>query len=108
MTLMSTVTITKIQDDFYKGVQSIELHRIVEVGEYRYRIIIDRDSHDFQSVAKAEVWTATGWAMVISRPIQMLRAKAFSYGMRDIGPAYDSFDSDAGVLLDAARAVIEP
>lgn len=97
---------TIIQEDFFQGRQSVELHLIVDIDDRRFRVTLDRDSYDAQSVAKVDVWTDSGWTLVISRPIQSMRILDASPYQQDWRASRSAFDADASDLLDAARDVV--
>lgn len=99
-----------IQYDFFNGRQSLELIRTREIDGHKIKVHINRDSYDNQSSAKAYVWTDSGWAIVVDRPITAVRAiKAHAYAKpdtRQYETAEVEFNLDADDLQAAALAVV--
>lgn len=103
----TTAAPTTIQSDFILGRQSVELVRVVRVGDVKVKVHIDRDSYDFQSSAVAFAWTTeAGWKPVISVPIERTRAFAASYVDRNPRRFEADFNLDADDLIDQALAVL--
>lgn len=48
--------------------QRLTLTRTGKEGGRKFRTTISRDSHDFQSSAKVELWTDAGWTNVVYVP----------------------------------------
>lgn len=97
-----------IQNDFYRGRQSLELNRIREIDGLAVRVRIDRDSYDNQSTAVGEVMTEAGWKVVVSRPITALPIASFSYVTRDgdLDRAADAARMSADAIEDQVRKVM--
>jgi len=92
---------TIIDNKEYRGRQSRNLTRILKTGGHKLRITIKRDSYDFQSSAKIELWSeAEGkWNFVHSIPYaEMACVKSTMDG---------KMEEDARELLRTALLIIE-
>lgn len=93
----------EISDRTWKGQQSWNRERIVIIGDKRVRYTVKRDSYDFQSYGKAEVWNGEKWHTVHHIPGQELK-NTVSYVGRDVLPT--AFLEDMAELARVTRAVI--
>lgn len=61
---MSELTITDEQT--FKGRQDLNLVRLGKRDGRQFRTIMRRDSSNFQSYARVELWTPAGWTEVVT------------------------------------------
>jgi hypothetical protein len=93
---------TIIDNREFRGRQSRNLVRIVKTEKgHKLRISIKRDSYDFQSYARIELWSDTEgkWNFVHSIPYPEMAC---------VKSAFDSkMEEDAATLLTIAQLIIE-
>lgn len=59
--------LTNTDETLIKGRQDLHMVRLGDAsGDRKFRTTIKRDSYDFQSYARVELWTPTGWTEVVS------------------------------------------
>ena len=66
-------------DLIYRAKQSLVGFRTDYHGSVPVRAVIERNAYDFQSYARAEVWTAHGWVTIQQFPIGQFSVAAKSY-----------------------------
>ena len=100
--------------DLYPGQQSWESQSLWTYGPHKLRVLIDRDSYDFQSTIRAFVWTASlEWSLVATIPFELAPAplKAVSYVQRPtdkIPERKAAFEEAETLVLKAAVLVLAP
>jgi hypothetical protein len=118
---VQTATITRSQveliaDDFVKTGQALEQTTIVtcklrrnEGGDSfeRFRVVIKRDSYEFQSYARVEVWRRDGWTIVHAlRGEDPCVANLPTHHTRDLEAAAEQFGGLVTDLIDVAGRVV--
>ena len=107
-----SITFTTINEQFGKGQQDVTYVAIIATRAVpgdagcRLRIDIRRDTYDFQSHARIEVWSKaqTKWEFLGSIPYgKMSSLKASAYGAR-----ITDYQGDVAELLKQASAVLDP
>jgi hypothetical protein len=58
--------LTNTSETITRGRQDVHIVRLGERDERKFRSTVKRDSYDFQSYAKVELWTPAGWTEVVS------------------------------------------
>lgn len=110
-------SVTLIAEDFVKTRQSFEYTNVVTCGvelgmkgvaRERFRVVIRRDSHEFQSYARVEVWRRDGWTLVhaLHGEDERVADLPTCYVPQDqVAGAREQFGDLATMLLDIATAV---
>lgn len=119
---MPTATATRtstelIAEDFVKTRQALEYTNIVScvlhrggthhIDATKFRVVIKRDSFEFQSYARVETWRADGWSVVHALRGEDPRvADLPTYTCRDLVGARAQFGDLSTDLLDIAVQVV--
>lgn len=99
------VCLRVISERVWYGRQSVNLERIVAIGDKRIRYRIEVDSYDFQSSAKAELWNGEKWHRVHFIPgPELATRKNVSYVTK--GVTAKAFAGDLAELERVTRAVL--
>lgn len=84
--------------------QNVYYNEILSDNGYKFKINIRVNSYVFQSRAKIELWTASGWVDIYTVPGELMKTKA-SYADRKIATS-KAFDEDRAQLLLVAKKVV--
>lgn len=94
-----------ISDRTWQGRQSWNRQIIEDIGDKKVRFTVQVDSHDFQSWARAELWSGEKWNVIHSIPGQQVRAcKTVCYVDRVCAPS--KFDADITELRSVSKLVL--
>lgn len=94
-----------ITERVWYGRQSVNLERIVAIGDKRVRYLVEVDAYDFQSSARAELWNGEKWHRVHYIPgPEVLTGKMVSYVTK--GVTARAFAGDLAELERVVKAVI--
>lgn len=118
----ATITRTNtecVAEDFTVTGQSIHYVNIVTSGvtlgtaggtvRERFRVVIHRDSHTFQSYARVEVWRRDGWTLVHALPGEDVRVDDLPTkyaAAHDTSGAREQFGDLSSDLLELATRVV--
>lgn len=96
---------TRIADRTWRGQQSWNRERIVEVGGSRLRYTVKVDSYAFQSYARVEKWNGDSWHVLHAIPGEQISTRnRISYVTSNVHA--DAFDDDITELRRVAHAVM--
>lgn len=98
-----------IRESLYYLEQSWNYERITESGNFKYRVLIRRNSHDFQSYVRGFVLDPIHkkWNQVVDRPIQIAACKSVSYVDKETQEMRRLFEQDAFNVVNELRAICE-